>query len=183
MAPLLRRVAVAVSMLLITPAALVATAAPAAAGCVGPPQRSPYAFTGTVVETRYRGSEATVRTDSGALVVVRGYVRRDPLLLSTVGRRFREGGRYEFHPINARSPFRDNACTATHRIRGGSPVTDAADPVADEPEVKVAAPVTSPGDDGDSPWAAAATAVAALASAAVIALLLVLLLRRRRLSH
>jgi len=175
-------VAVAVSTLLITPAVLVTTAAPAAASCLWPPQRSPYAFSGTVVETTYGGREASVRTDSSAVVVVRAHIGRDPRLHSTVDRRFRQGRRYEFHPVNARSPFRDSACTATHRIRGVSPVTDATNPPAHETEVKVAAPVTPTGDDDDFPVSAATTTVAAVASAAVIALL-VLVLRRRRLSH
>lgn len=28
------------------------------------------------------------------------------------------GGRYEFHPTSAESPYRDNACTATKQLAG-----------------------------------------------------------------
>jgi len=119
-------------------------------------------FTGTVVETRYLGTEASVRTDSGALVVVRGYIGRDPGLGSSVDRVFREGRRYKFHPVNARSPFRDNACTRTHRIRG-SFVGNLLGPAWQEPEVNVAPeakavlPLT-PADDDDGSLVPAATA-------------------------
>jgi hypothetical protein len=37
---------------------------------------------------------------------------------SSVDRRYALGGRYEFHPINAESPYRDNSCTATQQLAG-----------------------------------------------------------------
>jgi hypothetical protein len=41
-----------------------------------------------------------------------------PNVATSVDRAFQVGGRYEFHPLNAAGPYRDNACTATHLIGG-----------------------------------------------------------------
>jgi hypothetical protein len=101
----------------------VVSATPATASCLADPPPSPYAFTGKVLHTRWDGRWASVRTDSGHVVVVKGGGRG---AVSSVDRFFRAGRRYEFHPVNRRSPFRDNLCTATHQVgygarsRGGS---------------------------------------------------------------
>lgn len=101
----------------------VVPAAPASASCLADPPPSPYAFTGTVLHTRWDGRWASVRTDAGQVVVVTGGRRG---VVSSVDRFFQAGRRYEFHPVDRRSPFRDNLCTATQligygaRSRGGS---------------------------------------------------------------
>lgn len=181
-----RRAAVAVSVLLIAPATIVATAAPAAAGCIGSPPPSPHAFTGTVLTTRLDGHVATVRTASGAVVIVRGTVGTGRRGFTTVDRHYKVGKSYEFHPVNARSPFRDNICTATHRIPGGNLAEDLLEPPAEEPEAKVAPeveaarPLTPADDDGSLLWP---TTAGAIAVTAAVLTLLVLLMRRRRLSN
>lgn len=185
MARVLRpRVAAAVSGLLICPAVIVATAGPAAASCLGPPPPSPHAFTGTVLTTRLDGRMATVRIASGATVIVRG-AAEGKRAFTTVDRHYKAGRSYEFHPVNARSPFRDSACTRTHKIRGGNLAGDKPEPEepAEEvaPEVRAATPMT-PADDDDGSLVSAATAKAIAACAAVLTLL-VFLLRRRRLIH
>ena len=59
---------------------------------------------------------ATVRTDDGRTVEVRGGSSRS---VSPVDRIYKPGGRYEFHPLDASSPFQDNACTATRLLSVG----------------------------------------------------------------
>jgi hypothetical protein len=95
----------------------VVSAAPASASCLADPPPSPYAFTGRVLDTRWDGRWARVRTDSGDVVEVLG---GGPDAVSSVDRFYRAGRRYEFHPINRRTPFRDNLCTATHRVGYGA---------------------------------------------------------------
>ena len=95
--------------------------APAAYGsCGGPAARSPHAFVGTVVDTSEEDRIATVITDRGRRVTVLGTedTSRFSESFSSVDRRYALGGRYEFHPTNAASPYRDNACTATRRLAG-----------------------------------------------------------------
>jgi len=98
--------------------ALAATA-PAEASCVRPPASSPHAFVGTVIATEEEGRIATVVTDSGRRVEVRGTSDTSwwTESFSYVDRRYALGARYEFHPTTAR-PYQDNVCTATHKLAG-----------------------------------------------------------------
>jgi hypothetical protein len=91
-----------------------ATGGPAVASCVPPPVTSSHAFTGTVVLTVAEGRITYVVTDGGRVVEVRG--TPDPSVVTSVDRTYRVGWRYEFHPLNASSPYEDNACTATHEL-------------------------------------------------------------------
>ena len=96
----------------------VSTGGPAAASCAVPPTESPYRFTGVVTDTDDGGRVATVRTDAGRTVTVTG-AEGGPGTVTSVDRAFDEGVRYEFHPVNDASPYRDNACTATRAIGSG----------------------------------------------------------------
>jgi hypothetical protein len=104
-------------------AATLAAASAANASCAGPPAESPHAFVGTVIETRGEDRIATVITDEGRRVTVLGTTDDSWFVesSSSVDRRYALGGRYEFHPTNASDPYRDNACTATHKIAGPGP--------------------------------------------------------------
>jgi hypothetical protein len=93
---------------------MVASPSPAEASCTANPLPSPYAFIGKVVATKWDGRFARVRTTSGKLVVVKGTA--DPHQVTSVDRFYQVNRRYEFHPLNSRSPYRDNACTATHPL-------------------------------------------------------------------
>jgi hypothetical protein len=92
------------------------SAQPASASCVSTPLSSAYRFTGTVTHVSNAGRTATVRTDDGRTVTVRGSQVERENAASTVDRAYQMGVRYEFHPVNGASPFQDNACTATHPI-------------------------------------------------------------------
>ncbi len=99
-------------------------AAPAAnASCARPPAESPHAFVGNVINTREEDRIATVITDTGRRITVLGTSGHSWFVesFSSVDRRFVLGGRYEFHPTNASDPYRDNACTATHKVAGPGP--------------------------------------------------------------
>ena len=103
--------------------AILVPVAPANASCAASPAPSPHRFTGVVIATRSHDRIATVRTDAGATVVVRGTSARDDDGYTSVDRTYEQGARYEFHPDNATSPFMDSACSATHLIaRGATPV-------------------------------------------------------------
>jgi hypothetical protein len=97
---------------------IVATAGvrPVWASCAVGPSQSPYWFTGTVVSTTNADRTATVRTDDGRIVIVRGTEADGPDMHTTVDRSYRVGLRYEFDPINASSPYQDNICSATHPV-------------------------------------------------------------------
>ncbi len=75
--------------------------------------RSTWSFEGVVTAVRSRNRIATVRTDDGRTVEVRG---GRSWSISSVDRTYKLGGRYEFHPLDASSPFQDNACTATRLL-------------------------------------------------------------------
>jgi hypothetical protein len=97
------------------------TNAPAAyASCGTEGMVSPYAFIGTVINTEKEDRVATVITDSGRQVKVLGTQDTSwfATSFSSVDRRYALAGRYEFHPVNAESPYRDNRCTATHQLAG-----------------------------------------------------------------
>lgn len=113
-APLVVGLLVAVLGLLLWSAPL--NPAPAYASCAsGSPSGSPYAFTGIVTATDWQGRLATVRTDAGQTVTVRG-TPGGKNSATSVDRRYEVGGRYEFHPVNASSPYEDNDCTATRLL-------------------------------------------------------------------
>lgn len=99
-------------------AVAVALAGPAQASCAGPPTDSPHAFTGTVIEVDDNGRVATVVQDDGSEVVVQGGPDLGGSAVTSVDRHYTMGGRYEFHPLNAKSPYEDNACTATRQLAG-----------------------------------------------------------------
>ena len=99
----------------------IAEGAHASCALQGPP--SPNVFTGTVVATRSNGRIATVRTVDGRTVVVRGTTVDSDTTATSVDRNYRVGGRYEFHPYNAASPFGDDACTQT-RLLSIEPIHD-----------------------------------------------------------
>jgi hypothetical protein len=114
------RLARSVPTVALVAAASVAAAPAANASCAEPPTESPHAFVGTVIDTREEDRIATVITDEGRRVIVLG-TSDDSWFVessSSVDQRYALGGRYEFHPTNASDPYRDNACTATHKISG-----------------------------------------------------------------
>ncbi|NBH03466.1 hypothetical protein [Amycolatopsis sp. SID8362] len=102
--------------------------APASASCVTPPPVSPVVFTGTVLSTAHDGLVATVRTDDGRTVEVRG--NQSESGFTTVDRTFAAGVHYEFHPVNSVNPFRDNICTATRVLVQVSTTATAAVPAS-----------------------------------------------------
>ncbi|HET9303780.1 MAG TPA: hypothetical protein VFO20_13470 [Propionibacteriaceae bacterium] len=92
------------------------------ASCATEARVSPYAFIGTVIDTAEEDRVATVITDGGRQVKVVAVPNTSwfSKSFSSVDRRYALGGRYEFHPINAESPYRDNRCTATQQLAGPS---------------------------------------------------------------
>jgi hypothetical protein len=94
---------------------LLATATPAAASCALPPKESSHRFTGLVLATDDDGRTATVRTQDGRVVTVIG-AEGGPGAVTSVDRTYRASVRYDFHPLNDVSPYRDNACTATREL-------------------------------------------------------------------
>jgi len=90
-------------------------AGPAAASCAMPAKVSPYRFAGVVLATDNDGRTATVRNDEGRTVTVVG-AEGGPGTVTSVDRTYRVNMRYEFHPLNNASPYRDNACTATREL-------------------------------------------------------------------
>lgn len=96
----------------------VAAPGPALASCAAPARTAAHPFIGTVTGVVNQGRTATVRTDDGRTVTVQGSAADTPGAATSVDRTFEQGMRYEFHPINDGSPYRDNACTATHPFAG-----------------------------------------------------------------
>lgn len=92
----------------------------AAASCATDhPGPSPYAFVGTVIETKQDGYVATVITDAGDRVTVLGAADTGWFAArSSVDRQYVLGARYEFHPTNSADPYQDNICTATRKLAG-----------------------------------------------------------------
>jgi hypothetical protein len=74
-------------------------------------QGSPYAFVGTVISTETKDHVATVITDNGQRVTVLGTEGGFPESFRSTDRRYALSGRYEFDPLNAESPYRDNEAT------------------------------------------------------------------------
>lgn len=102
-------------------APLLLAAPPAHASCAESPEPSRHAFVGTVIDVEADGRIATVVRDDGTRVEVHGSPTPHDGAVTSVDRRYAVGGRYEFHPANARSPFEDNACTATRQLAGPTP--------------------------------------------------------------
>jgi hypothetical protein len=106
-----------VTTIAVTAVAVLLSPGPALGSCAtADPLASPYAFTGVVISTSSMGRLAVVRTEAGATVEVRGTMVTAENAFTSVDRSYQVGGRYEFHPTNATSPFADNACTATHLL-------------------------------------------------------------------
>ena len=116
----------------------VALASPADACCAGDPSDSPGAFVGTVIDTTFNGRVATVRTGEDEEVEVWGTPATEAGSFSTVDRRYRIGATYEFHPTNGEDPYQDNACTATHRLRGEDIPTSLRDGFAEDGDAEEA---------------------------------------------
>jgi len=93
----------------------VAVPGSAAASCAESPPPAAAIFTGTVTSVDHGGRRATVKTDDGKTVTVVGTPDIDAMATS-VDRTYAVGARYEFHALNASSPFMDNACTATRQV-------------------------------------------------------------------
>src|SRR5688572_16755802 len=89
-------------------AMFVVPAQPAAASCAADGHdRSAHSFIGVVTGLTDDDRVATVRRDDGRIVVVTGAA--DPAGVRTsVDRTYLAGQRYEFHPRNGDSPYRDN---------------------------------------------------------------------------
>ena len=157
--------AVLAAVSLTAPAALGASAA--YASCALPPVQSPHAFTGTVLSVESDGRVATVRADDGRTVTVIGGPG-EPNTMTSVDRTYQVGVRYEFHPLNGRSPYRDNACTATHKLNDQTPPTSAPPGVG------------AGGSTGESQrdWSGLSGGLVALAALGVLGLGVVMLSRR-----
>ena len=86
--------------------------------CAAESERSPHAFMGEVLSVTADGKVATVRADDGTTVEVIGGPSGGSV--TSVDRTYEVGVRYEFHPVNDHSPYRDNICTATHVVEAES---------------------------------------------------------------
>lgn len=117
---------------------LLGTAGGANASCAFPPSTSGSTFTGTVLTTQNNDRIAQVRTDAGAEVTVLGTESPDGTSASSVDRTFLAGARYEFHPINDTTPYRDNACTATRQLTAAAERTPTAKREPTAPKAKPA---------------------------------------------
>lgn len=138
---------------LLVVAALAVPTSSVATSCVGP-VRSRHAFVGTVLSTTSGGAVAVVRTEAGRTVQVEGSQG------TSVEQTYEVGRRYEFHPVNAASPYQDHLCTATRVLQPG----------------EVPAAAQGDGDGG----ASSALRYAALGLSTAVAVLLVLAALRRR---
>jgi hypothetical protein len=145
--------------------------APAWASCAPDAPTSPHVFTGTVISTEREGRVAHVRTDDGQSVVVVGTPAESGV--TSVDRTYEVGVRYEFHPLNATSPFQDNICTRTHAI--GSPAT------TPQPTVSPAPGTPAAGEDGTA-GSSRLPALIIVGGGATVAVLVTVGLVRHRLS-
>jgi hypothetical protein len=118
-----------------------------------------------VTSTERDGRIARVRTDDGQDVEVDGTPSATGA--TSVDRTYAVGTRYEFHPLNATSPFQDNACTSTRSLASqatatlASPATAPGTPVAGSSTRSVAWP--------GLPWLVGGVAAAMLLAGMVIA--------------
>jgi hypothetical protein len=138
----------------LTAAAAVSVASPAEACCIGNPPDSPDAFVGTVIDLSSHRRIATVRTEGGDEVQVWGAGTKEPNAFTTVDRRYWLGATYEFHPTNGDDPYQDNACTATHRLRGEA----IPESLRDAPATGTGGAVADPADPADASRASATPA-------------------------
>lgn len=147
---------------------LVGTAAGATpsawASCAQPPAVSQHVFAGTVTSTERDGRIARVRTDDGQDVEVDGTPSATGG--TSVDRTYAVGTRYEFHPLNATSPFQDNACTSTRPLP--SQVTASAS-LAMAPGTPMARSSTGSVAWPGLPWLVGGVAAAMLLAGIVIA--------------
>jgi hypothetical protein len=139
-----------------------ATGTPANASCMPTPRVSDYRFTGTVTQVGDDGRTAAVRTDDGRTVTVHGSPADGPNVRTSVDRTYQVGVRYEFHPLNATSPYQDNACTATHPIE---PAATGGQLQPSAGAIGVARPDASSSSGWGLPWWAATGLMAVLAAA------------------
>lgn len=156
----------AIGTLVLGLALVFAGAGPVQASCAEPPTDSPYAFTGTVVEVADNGRVATVVLDDGIEVEVQGGPYLGGSRGTSVDRHYALGGRYEFHPRNAKSPYEDDACSATSQLAG--PTVTPVEPARDR------FPGWVPVDEQSGPIGYAAVGgmpVLAIASIGVLAIL------------
>jgi hypothetical protein len=65
--------------------------------------------------TEHDGRVAAVQTDDGHRVEVVG--TSSTSRFTSTDRAYEIGARYEFHPTNSTSPYRNNICTRTHPVR------------------------------------------------------------------
>lgn len=98
---------------------VVLSATAAFGSCAVESKRSAHAFTGEVLSVTADGKWARVQTDDGSTVEVIGGPGDGSL--TSVDRTYEVGVRYEFHPVNDHSPYRDNICTATHVVTAEGP--------------------------------------------------------------
>jgi hypothetical protein len=145
--------------------------------CASPPVMSPHGFTGVVTDVTDDGRTATVRTDDGRTVTVIG--TQGTGTDDATARTFEAGLRYEFHPLNDASPYRDDPCTATRAI--GSEARPSVPPVGPGSPLAVTANADSrkAAEDEDSPWPGGWLSLGAIALALVTAALVTPRLRRQ----
>ena len=115
------RIATRMCLILAFAALPVLVPSAAQASCAAPALASPNAFVGTVNSVEKDGRVAQVVLDDGRRVTVHGSPELGDNTATSVDRRYAVGARYEFHPLNASSPYQDNACTATRQLSGPSP--------------------------------------------------------------
>lgn len=170
---------------LVTASALAMLALPAAMGtaaayasCAGPPEPSPYAFTGTVLSVEDGGTIATVETDEGDTVTVLG--GPGGYGVTSVDRTYEVGVRYEFHPINDQSPYEDNDCTATHKLADQSPPSPPGTTGAGGSGQEG---TSGTGSGTQQDWSGLSVAVTALAVLGALGLGLVVVSRRSAAGH
>ena len=149
----------------------------ASASCAGQPTPSPHAFVGTVERTESAGRLAAVLTEGGREVEVRGGETREGVAASN-DRTYDVGSTYEFHPVNAASPFQDNACTATRLLASAGELP--ARSVGDQPAGKITVP--EPGSGEPAPRGAGTQPIW-LGAPFLLAGVLAVMLHRSRTRH
>jgi len=132
---MMKRLTLLVAILVGALGSLASWAPPAFASCAAPPVDSPNAFVGTVVDTALDGRQATVQREDGSTVTVFGTPSPREGVGTSVDRTYEGGVTYEFHPTNDRDPYEDNACTATHPVRGKNIPESLRDATTVEPHV------------------------------------------------
>lgn len=160
-------------------AAVAGGAAPAAASCASPAAVSEHRFTGVVTSVSAGGRVASVRTEAGDTVSVVGSPSGVGGGVTSVDREYTVGARYEFHPVNAGSPFQDNACTATHEVAAPA-ASPTASPVGAPGTTPPSAALPGSGAPGEAAGAGVTPLVPAAIGLAVVGAGAAVVLRRRR---